>query len=107
MAPARKDQSRSGSKRRSAPDPGRAARRQSEPAAERKGPSRIALVVAAAAAIAAVLIGVSFFSSRGAEAGDPASPARTLLDGIPQDGTALGNPDAPVTLALYADFQCP
>jgi protein-disulfide isomerase len=108
MAPARKDQSRSGSKRRSAPDSGTAAGRQSEPAAERKGPSRIALVVAAAAAIAAVLIGVSFFSSRGDEAGDPAtSPARTLLDGIPQDGTALGEPDAAVTLALYADFQCP
>lgn len=30
-----------------------------------------------------------------------------LFGGIPQDGTTLGRPDAPVTLVEYADLQCP
>ena len=30
-----------------------------------------------------------------------------LFAGIPQDGTSLGDPDAPVTLVEYADLQCP
>jgi hypothetical protein len=32
---------------------------------------------------------------------------RSMLDGIPQSGTVLGDPDAPVTLVEYADLQCP
>ena len=34
-------------------------------------------------------------------------PGATELTGIPQDGVALGSPDAPRTLAVYADLQCP
>ena len=30
-----------------------------------------------------------------------------LLAGIPQDGTILGDPDAPVTITEYADLRCP
>jgi protein-disulfide isomerase len=30
-----------------------------------------------------------------------------LLQGIPQDGRVLGEPDAPVTIAEYIDFKCP
>jgi len=31
----------------------------------------------------------------------------TLLNGIPQNGNTLGNPNAPVTLKYYGDLECP
>ena len=30
-----------------------------------------------------------------------------MLKGIPQHGTTLGNPKAPVTFTEYGDLQCP
>ena len=64
----------------------------------------------------ALLLGFALIgtSRLGAETDPPrvqeraaATPASPLLDGIPQDGTVLGRPDAPVTLIEYADLQCP
>ncbi|HZL47754.1 MAG TPA: thioredoxin domain-containing protein [Solirubrobacteraceae bacterium] len=31
----------------------------------------------------------------------------TLLNGIPQNGNVIGNPNAPVTLKYYGDLECP
>jgi protein-disulfide isomerase len=31
----------------------------------------------------------------------------TLLDGIPQNGTTLGKPSAPVTMTYFGDLECP
>ena len=65
-------------------------------------------------AIAVVAVGIAI-SSRGTPSGlqhgkTEAATYRTVaaeLDGIPQNGTTLGNPNAKVTLTYYGDLQCP
>jgi len=69
-------------------------------------------VLAAAAAIVVVLVLVS---QGGKDAPNASSGAavtgagevREMLAGIPQDGTRLGDPKAPLVLTEFADLQCP
>lgn len=73
---------------------------------------RLLYVAAAVAAlvVAAILVGVSLVggrsSSAGSEAVASAPETAALLRGIPQHGTVLGSPNAPVKLVEYADLQC-
>jgi len=54
-------------------------------------------------AAAFTLLPLELAACGGGEGGEP----RGLLDGIPQDGVVLGEPDTPVTLVGSADLQCP
>ena len=45
--------------------------------------------------------------AKGATATKTVAQVQSLLQGIPQDGTRLGNPKAPVTMTYYGDLQCP
>ena len=74
--------------------------------------SPVFLALAGAACLAAALIAASVMGSRGSEAApavtaDAPAKRNPLFAGIPQDGIALGDPAAPLTVVEYADLQCP
>jgi protein-disulfide isomerase len=74
-------------------------RAQKKPAARLGAIASLALVVVVAAAVA---------GPRGDDAAAPTAAAESrLFDGIPQNGIALGSPEARVVLTEFADLQCP
>jgi protein-disulfide isomerase len=74
-------------------------------------------LLAGAAALAAAIVVIAIVISQGGAEDDESSappprseaPAQTRnpLEGIPQDGVFLGDPNAPATLIEFADLQCP
>jgi protein-disulfide isomerase len=78
-----------------------------------RGPRAFALAGVLATLIAGALVAASL-AGRSDEQAAPEPPAvldstetSRLLEGVPQNGTVLGRPDAPVTLVEYGDLQCP
>jgi protein-disulfide isomerase len=76
------------------------------------------IALGAALGVAVALIGASVLLADSKSSSIPpgssptgqvagAAEAQQALAGIPQNGTAIGKPDAPVTLVEYADLQCP
>ena len=60
---------------------------------------RVLLVLIGAAGLSVGLIATSQIGARDREEAPAVRATHSSLGGIPQRGTVLGNPDAPVTLA--------
>src|SRR6201985_3441298 len=67
------------------------------------------------AAVAVVVVAIAISSggghkgglAKGTAATQTVAQVQSLLQGIPQGGTRLGDPKAPVTMTYYGDLECP
>ena len=92
----------------------REAREAAAAAAERR--KRRMYMLGGAVVVAAIIVGIAIAVSSGGGGGggsksgggtEGAAEVTAKLSGIPQSGTTLGNPNAPVTITEFADLQCP
>jgi protein-disulfide isomerase len=67
----------------------------------------VVVIVVSAVVVSALLVWLSQISGGDGEVALGEEEAQEILADIPQDGTTLGSEDAPVTIYLYEDLQCP
>ncbi len=82
-------------------------------AARRTRLTRLGIVVAVVVAAIVVILLATGGGSKGGvvknskEEGKVVGEVTSLLSGVPQSASVLGNPKAPVTLVYYGDLECP
>src|ERR1700722_19076614 len=67
----------------------------------------VAIVLASSLAASCSSSKESVSQPRAAQTRGTSAEVTSLLTGIPQRGSALGNPTAALTLQYFADLQCP
>jgi hypothetical protein len=67
----------------------------------------VILPVFAVAAVLAATAVLGFGADEGKSREEVVREVTGLLAGVPQDGTTLGSPEAPITLLVFVDLECP
>jgi protein-disulfide isomerase len=85
-------------------------------AARAKRRTRLTQLGIVVAVVVVVIVGIAIATNSGktttikpgtSTANANVAAVSTLLNGIPQNGNVLGDPNAPVTLKYYGDLECP